>query len=129
MFSSISLPNTEAAGIRLIKLSELNINLDDAIWEPNRHRDHSSLLAVSNLLPMIKKAMYAWYGQKQKTTKPGRAFTWVGGKKSGFYKTDKQHGWRTMAEVTATPTLLLNGYRLPDLYQTPDLTYTLEQSI
>jgi len=31
-----------------------------------------------------------------------------------------------MAEVTATPTLLLNGSRLPDLYQLTDLKYMLE---
>jgi len=31
-----------------------------------------------------------------------------------------------MAKVTATPTMLLNGYRLPDLYQLPDLKYMLE---
>jgi len=31
-----------------------------------------------------------------------------------------------MAEVTATPTLLLNGNRLPDLYQLTDLKYMLE---
>jgi hypothetical protein len=30
------------------------------------------------------------------------------------------------AEVTATPTMLLNGYRLPELYQLPDLKYMLE---
>jgi hypothetical protein len=31
-----------------------------------------------------------------------------------------------MAEVTATPTMLLNGYRLPNPYQLPDLKYMLE---
>jgi hypothetical protein len=28
-----------------------------------------------------------------------------------------------MAEVPATPTLLLNGYRLPEYYKLPDLKY------
>jgi len=28
--------------------------------------------------------------------------------------------------VVVTPTLLLNGYRLPDAYQLPDLKYMLE---
>ena len=41
-------------------------------------------------------------------------------------KMDKQKAWCEMAEVTATPTMLLNGYRLPDLYQLPDLKYMLE---
>jgi hypothetical protein len=30
------------------------------------------------------------------------------------------------AEVPATPTMLPNGYRLPDLYLLPDLKYMLE---
>jgi len=30
------------------------------------------------------------------------------------------------AEVPATPVILLNGYRLPDLYQLPDLKYMLQ---
>jgi ATP-binding cassette subfamily B protein len=38
----------------------------------------------------------------------------------------KQHTRNKMAEVTATPTLLLNGYSLPGLYQLPDLKYMLE---
>ena len=43
-----------------------------------------------------------------------------------FHKLDKQRIWCEMAEVTATPTMLLNGYRLSDLYQLPDLKYMLE---
>jgi ABC-type bacteriocin/lantibiotic exporter with double-glycine peptidase domain len=38
---------------------------------------------------------------------------------SEYYKIDRQHEWRQPAEVTATPTMLLNGYRLPELYQLP----------
>ncbi|MDB5136130.1 MAG: Vitamin epoxide reductase family protein, partial [Mucilaginibacter sp.] len=34
--------------------------------------------------------------------------------------------WCDMAEVVATPTILLNGYRMPNLYQLPDLKYMLE---
>ena len=38
----------------------------------------------------------------------------------------KQKAWNKMAEITATQTLLLNGSRLPDLYQLTDLKYMLE---
>jgi protein-disulfide isomerase len=43
-----------------------------------------------------------------------------------FSVNDKQHEWLEKAEVTATPTLVLNGYRQPDLYQLPDLKYMLQ---
>jgi len=76
--------------------------------------------------PTIKKALHDWYEQKQKSYEAWALVYPVELKESGFYKLDKQHEWCQMAEVTATPTLLLNGYRLPDLYQLPDLKYMLE---
>jgi len=73
----------------------------------------------------IKKALHDWYEQKQKSYEAWARIYPVELKESGFYKIDKQHDWCKMAEVTATPTLLLNGYRLPDLYRLSDLKYML----
>jgi uncharacterized membrane protein len=74
----------------------------------------------------IKQALHDWYEQKQKSYEAWASVYPVELRESGFYKIDKQRDWCLMAEVTATPTLLLNGYRLPELYQLSDLKYMME---
>ena len=74
----------------------------------------------------IKKALHDWYEQKQKSYEAWAEVYPVHLNESEYHKIDKQHAWCEMAEVTATPTLLLNGYRLPDLYLLADLKYMLE---
>lgn len=76
--------------------------------------------------PTIKQALHDWYEQKQKSYDAWASTYPVELKESGFYKIDKQHDWCQMAEVTATPTLLVNGYRLPRIYQLSDLKYMME---
>ena len=86
-------------------------------------------LMALNELPdkaIVKQALHDWYEQKQKNYEAWAKVYPVQLNEANFYKLDKQSDWVTMAEVTATPTMLLNGYRLPDLYQLPDLKYMLE---
>jgi hypothetical protein len=66
------------------------------------------------------------YEQKQKSYDAWAKVYPVHLNEAEYYKIDKQKDWCQLAEVTATPTLLLNGYRLPDLYLLPDLKYMLE---
>jgi uncharacterized membrane protein/predicted double-glycine peptidase/thiol-disulfide isomerase/thioredoxin len=99
-------------------------NTDEDIKTPvSRH------LMALNELPdktIVKKALNDWYEQKQKDYKAWAKVYPVEVNEAGFYKIDNQKDWCEMAEVTATPTLLLNGYRLPVHYQLPDLKYMLE---
>jgi len=86
-------------------------------------------LMALNELPdkaIVKQALHDWYEQKQKNYEAWAKVYPVQLNEANFYKLDKQSDWVKMAEVTATPTMLLNGYRLPDLYQLPDLKYMLE---
>jgi len=75
---------------------------------------------------IVKQALNDWYEQKQKDYKAWAKVYPVTLNEANYHKLDKQKAWCKMAEVTATPTLLLNGYRLPELYQLPDLKYMLE---
>jgi uncharacterized membrane protein len=77
---------------------------------------------------VVRKALHDWYEQKQKNYEDFAKAYPVELKEKQYYKIDKQRDWCQLAEVTATPTLLLNGYRLPQLYQLPDLKYMLEKS-
>ncbi len=67
--------------------------------------------------------MHDWYDEKQKNYEVWAKIYPVQLIEKDFYKLDKQKEWCTMAEVTATPTLLLNGHHLPDIYQLSDLKY------
>jgi protein-disulfide isomerase/uncharacterized membrane protein len=99
-------------------------NTDEDIKTPvSRH------LMALNSLPdkrIVRKALHDWYEQKQKSYEAWAKVYPVHLNEAECHKIDKQNAWCKVAEVTATPTLLLNGYRLPDLYQLPDLKYMLE---
>ena len=75
---------------------------------------------------IIKNALHDWYEQKQKNYEAWAKIYPVQLNEAEFYKLDKQKAWCSLAEVSGTPTLLLNGYRLPQLYQLPDLKYMLQ---
>jgi len=86
-------------------------------------------LMALNQLPdkkLVKQALHDWYGQKQKNYEAWAKVYPVQLNETEFYKLDKQKDWCTQAEITGTPTLLLNGYRLPKLYQVRDLKYMLQ---
>ena len=99
-------------------------NTDEDIKTPvSRH-----LMALNQLADkeIIKKALNDWYEQKQKNYQAWAKVYPVELNETEYYKIDNQKAWCEMAEVTATPTLLLNGYRLPEYYQLPDLKYMLD---
>jgi len=99
-------------------------NEDNDIKTPvSRH-----LMALNDLSDktIVRKALHDWYEQKQKNYEAWAKVYPIKLEETEFYKIDRQHQWCEMAEVTATPTLVLNGYRLPDIYQLPDLKYMLE---
>lgn len=75
---------------------------------------------------MVKHALNDWYGQKQKNYQSWAKAYPVTLNGIEYQKIEKQNEWCRLAEVMATPTLLLNGYKLPDLYQLTDLKYILE---
>lgn len=75
----------------------------------------------------VKQALHNWYGQKQKVYEAWASRHPVTVDDTTLYKLEKQREWCNMAGVTATPTLLVNGYRLPEVYQIQDIKYLLVQ--
>ncbi|HEY8930481.1 MAG TPA: cysteine peptidase family C39 domain-containing protein [Mucilaginibacter sp.] len=99
-------------------------NTDDDIKTPvTRH-----LMALNEGADkaLVKKALHDWYEQKQKSYEAWAKVYPVQLNEANFYKLERQHEWCKLAEVSATPTMLLNGYRLPELYQIADLKYMLD---
>jgi predicted DsbA family dithiol-disulfide isomerase len=86
------------------------------------------LMALNELKDktIVRKALHDWYEQKQKNYDAWAKAYPIKLNGTEYHKIDTQKAWCKMAEVTATPTMLLNGYRLPDLYQLTDLKYMLE---
>lgn len=71
----------------------------------------------------LKKAMDDWYEQKQKSYE---AWAKVYPKTNDVINAEaleKQREWCKLTEVTGTPTLFLNGRRLPKSYQPEDIKY------
>lgn len=99
-------------------------NTDDDIKTPiSRH-----LMSLYNLpnKSIINKALHDWYKQKHKDYN-----TWAKEyptklTETEYSKLDKQLAWCQTTGVTTTPTVLINGHLLPDLYQLSDLKYMLE---
>jgi uncharacterized membrane protein len=99
-------------------------NTDNDIRTPvSRH-----LMALNGLTDktIIKHALNDWYEQKQQDYKEWAKVYPIKVNEADYQCLDKQKVWCQTAEITFTPTLLLNGYRLPDLYQLPDLRYMLD---
>jgi predicted double-glycine peptidase/uncharacterized membrane protein len=74
----------------------------------------------------VREALHNWYGRKQKNYEAWAKNYPMELSVGEYDKIDKQNAWCQMAEITGTPTLMLNGYRLPNLYQLQDLKYMLE---
>ncbi len=87
-------------------------------------------LMALNELPgksKVKQALNDWYDQKHKDYDAWAKAHPVTLDETKFYKLDRQQEWCNLAEVKATPTLLVNGHRLPDVYRIQDIKYLLVQ--
>ncbi|MCO5936921.1 cysteine peptidase family C39 domain-containing protein [Mucilaginibacter sp. RB4R14] len=85
-------------------------------------------LMALNELPdksKVKNALRDWYEQKQKDYKAWANVHPVTLNETKYYKLEKQEEWCKMAEIKATPTILVNGYRLPEVYRIQDIKYLL----
>ncbi len=84
---------------------------------------HLMSLQASQNDVSLKKALNDWYEQKQKNYE---AWAKEHPKTTAVFAADAlavQKEWCMLTEVTATPTLFLNGRRLPKSYQPEDLKY------
>jgi protein-disulfide isomerase len=75
---------------------------------------------------IVTCALNDWYNQKQKNYADWAKTHPVQLDAAIMDVIQKQKDWCELAEITTTPTILLNGYRLPPLYQLKDLKYMLE---
>jgi len=85
----------------------------------------SHLLAMQNTSDAItvKKAMHDWYEQKQKNYEDWAQNYPAEKNITAIGQLENQREWCKLAEISDTPTLFINGRRLPRAYQIEDLKY------
>jgi len=93
---------------------------------------HRHLMALNELpdKTIIKRALHDWYIQKQKNYDVWAKAYPVPiaiGINNNRHKLEEQKAWVDLAGIKATPTLLVNGYKLPrQIYQLNELKYMLD---
>jgi protein-disulfide isomerase/uncharacterized membrane protein len=100
------------------------------VFTTQNERDDNAQVAL-HLLAMqqsqscttIKKALDDWYSQKQKNYNAWAAIYPKITEITDFEPLDKQREWCKLADIKGTPTLFLNGRKLPKNYQPEDLRY------
>lgn len=100
-------------------------NESDDQNEYSKLNEHLIALNDLNDQVLISEALDSWYKQKQK-----KYFEWA--KKypvkindNVALKLAKHYGWCELAGITGTPTILIDGRRLPDSFQISELKYML----
>jgi uncharacterized membrane protein/protein-disulfide isomerase len=88
---------------------------------------HLMALAEQDDREVIKNALHDWYEQKQKNYAQWAKEYPVVFDETQYYKLQKQKDWCRLADIKATPTILINGYQLPEAYSIQDIKYLLLQ--
>jgi len=86
---------------------------------------HVAALGLLKDKEVVKKALNDWYSLNSKKYE-----TWAERYPVGFNGetsavTEKQRIWCNMAEISFTPTILINGYKLVEPYRLEDIKYLL----
>ncbi|MBO9676340.1 MAG: thioredoxin domain-containing protein [Sphingobacteriaceae bacterium] len=85
---------------------------------------HLSILTLSNDKELAGKALTSWYTKKDSYENWSVEYPIVNNH-DNYDATKKQREWCERADITFTPTILINGYKLPNVYSPEDLKHLL----
>ena len=91
----------------------------------NQVSNHISALCLLDDQKLIETALNDWYGQKTKDYQTWAQLYPVPSDPSINGLRKKQIAWCDMTEITFTPTILINGYKLPQPYSLEDVKILL----
>jgi glutaredoxin/uncharacterized membrane protein len=107
-----------------------DIKLQVIFSTENNEKDRNTKIAAHLLTlkysqndTILKKALNDWYEQKQKNYEAWAEEHPAESMIDTHEQLEAQKAWCKLTEIKATPTLFLNGRRLPKTYQTEDLKY------
>ena len=113
--------NATIALARLV--TELGIPISQTAIEKKAQVASHLLSLQGNGDSSIKNAMHDWYHQKQKNYEDWADNHPVKKSVTTIDQLQKQREWCKMTEIAGTPTLFINGRRLPKFYEPEDLKY------
>jgi len=85
---------------------------------------HLSALTLSEDKELAAEALAHWYTKKENFENWSVKYP-MANIDNNHNMTKMQKEWCEMADITFTPTILINGYKLPNLYSPEDLRYLL----
>ncbi|MES2652237.1 MAG: cysteine peptidase family C39 domain-containing protein [Bacteroidota bacterium] len=108
-----------------LKLNIIFTTADHQDDEKTKVSKHISALTRLNDPKLLENALNDWYAQGKKKYE-----TWAKKYPVSFngdmdVVTARQREWCDMAEIAFTPTILVNGYKLPHPYQLEDIKYLI----
>ncbi len=83
-------------------------------------------LSVLNDTALLERALSDWYAQRNKKYELWAKKYPVKLNMQINELTEKQNTWFDLAEVKVTPTIFVDGYKLPDPYTLDDVKYLVE---
>lgn len=86
---------------------------------------HIGALTKLNDIALVERALNDWYAQSTKEYEQWAQKYPVNFNSEINAVTQKQKDWCEMAEISSTPTILVNGYKLPEPYRLEDIKYLL----
>ncbi|AZI24113.1 hypothetical protein EA772_01670 [Pedobacter sp. G11] len=86
---------------------------------------HVSALSLSNDPALLERALNDWYGQNKKKYENWAQKYPVELGDNVSQVTQRQKEWCEMADISVTPTVLVNGRKLPEAYRLEDIKYLL----
>ena len=86
---------------------------------------HSSALSNLENEKLVGQSLNDWYKSKNKNYETWAAKYPLELNDDLAQVTEKQKAWCELAEIKFTPTILINGYQLPEPYRLEDVKYLL----
>eukprot|EP01012_Entosiphon_sulcatum_P004812 TRINITY_DN11997_c0_g1_i3.p1 TRINITY_DN11997_c0_g1~~TRINITY_DN11997_c0_g1_i3.p1 ORF type:complete len:107 (-),score=7.57 TRINITY_DN11997_c0_g1_i3:778-1050(-) len=86
---------------------------------------HISALTKFNDRTIVEHALKDWYAQTSKKYEDWAQKYPISFNCEMNQVTQKQKDWCEMAEIDFTPTILINGYKLPEPYRLEDIKYLI----
>ncbi|MFN0257608.1 cysteine peptidase family C39 domain-containing protein [Pedobacter ureilyticus] len=86
---------------------------------------HVTALSLTNNVALVEKALNHWYEQREKKYEDWAKDYQINIREEVNEATKRQKQWCDMAEITFTPTILVNGYKLPEPYRLEDIQYLI----
>jgi hypothetical protein len=104
--------------------SRIKVNILFATTSQNDSPKNKFLNKLNNR-ELVSRALNEWYESNNKNYMEWALNFPLEADQNSQTITDKQNAWCEMADIISTPTILLNGYKIPVTYQLEDLKYFL----